>query len=297
VNEIQNYNQVLVLSGKGGTGKTTFTASISKLVENKIVIDCDVDAANLYLLLKPEIKNQKEFYGGKKAVINSDSCSKCGLCEDICRFDAIHNFQVDLISCEGCGFCARVCPDQAISFDYHKTGDFYSGELEDKSNFFYAKLIPGEGNSGKLVAEIKKTAANNISEKIEWIIIDGPPGIGCPVNASLSGTDFVVIVSEPTLSGLHDLKRLLELLKTMKYAHGIIINKFDLNLAVTESIKKMASENNIEVLGYLPFHHDFVRSLQLGKTIVEFNNELGKQIENIWSGISNHINNLKGIKK
>lgn len=293
MDEIQNYSQVLVLSGKGGTGKTTFTASISKLIKNKIVIDCDVDAANLYLLLKPVIETQKQFYGGKKAVIDSDSCNECGICEEICRFEAIHNFKVDVISCEGCGFCAKVCPEQAISFNYHKTGDFYSGVLEDESKFIYAKLIPGEGNSGKLVSEIKKAATDNISETTEWIIIDGPPGIGCPVNASLSGTDFVVIVAEPTLSGLHDLTRLLELLNKMKYAYGIIINKFDLNLEVTEKINDLANMYKVDVLGYLPFHYDFVRSLQLGKTIVEYNLEIRKQIENIWTGIKSHINKRK----
>ncbi|MBX3007320.1 MAG: ATP-binding protein [Melioribacteraceae bacterium] len=297
MNKIQNYSQVLVLSGKGGTGKTTFTASISKLIKNKIVVDCDVDAANLFLLLKPQIEGGYEFYGGKKAVINSDNCRECGLCEEVCRFEAIKNYKVVTISCEGCGFCVRVCPEQAISFDYHKSGDFYSGLLVDKSKFFYAKLLPGEGNSGKLVSEIKKAASNNVSETNEWIIIDGPPGIGCPVNASLSGTDFVVIVTEPTLSGLHDLKRLIELLKTMKYAHGIIINKFDLNLEVTGIIKNIADENKINILGYLPFHHDFVSSLQLGKTIIEFNHEIGKQVENIWINITNQINNLKGITK
>ena len=293
MNKIQNYSQIVILSGKGGTGKTSFAAAISKLIKNKIVIDCDVDAANLYLLLKPKIEAEIEFYGGKKAEIDSGICSYCGLCEKVCRFDAIKNFKVDLISCEGCGFCVKVCPEQAISFETKKTGDFYSGELEDSSKFFYAKLLPGEGNSGKLVSEIKKAATENISEKTEWIIIDGPPGIGCPVNASLSSTDFVVIITEPTLSGLHDLKRLLELLKTFKYAHGIIINKFDLNLEVTEMIIKLAQTNNVEVLGLLPFHHDFIRSLQMGKTIIEINREIKKQIEKIWLGINKQIKNNK----
>ncbi|MFA6978613.1 MAG: ATP-binding protein [Ignavibacteriaceae bacterium] len=293
MNKIQNHSQIVVLSGKGGTGKTSFAASLSKLIQNKIVIDCDVDAANLYLLLKPKIATEKEFYGGNKAEIDSNKCSGCGLCEEVCRFDAIENFKVDLISCEGCGFCVKVCPEQAISFETKKTGEFYSGELEDSSKFFYAKLLPGEGNSGKLVSEIKKAAVENITEETEWIIIDGPPGIGCPVNASLAGTDFVVIITEPTLSGLHDLKRLLELLKTFKYAHGIIINKYDLNLEITELIAGMAQTNNVAVLGLLPFHQDFVRSLQLGKTIVEFNIEIKERIEKIWSGIKHQIKNNK----
>lgn len=295
MSKLRNYFQIVVLSGKGGTGKTTFTASISKLIKNKIVIDCDVDAANLYLLLKLQIETQKQFFGGKKAEIDSSKCNECGLCQNVCRFEAIQNFKVDLISCEGCGFCFNVCPEQAISFDFKKTGDFYSGKLEDESKFLYAKLLPGEGNSGKLVCEIKKTAAGYISEKTEWIIIDGPPGIGCPVNASLAGTDFVVIIAEPTLSGLHDLKRLLELLKTMKFEHGIVVNKFDLNPAITNKIEELAEKNNVGILGYLPFHHDFVRSLQLGKTIVEFNNEVKSEIQNIWSGIVSNITNTKEV--
>ena len=203
-------SQIVILSGKGGTGKTTFTASIALLLKNKIVIDCDVDAANLYLLLNPDIETEKEFYGGKKAEIDTDKCNSCGLCEEVCRFDAIDHYKVDQISCEGCGFCVKVCPEHAISFEPHKSGDFYFGELEDNSKFFYAKLFPGQGNSGKLVSEIKKAAKNYITEETKWIIIDGPPGIGCPVNASLAGADYVVIIAEPTLSGLHDLKRLLQ---------------------------------------------------------------------------------------
>jgi MinD superfamily P-loop ATPase len=283
-------SQIVILSGKGGTGKTTFTASIAMLLKNKIVIDCDVDAANLYLLLKPEIEIKREFYGGKKAEIDFDKCTSCGLCEEICRFNAINHYEVDLISCEGCGFCVSVCPEHAISFEPHKSGDFYFGELEDNSKFFYAKLLPGQGNSGKLVSEIKKAAKNYITEETEWIIIDGPPGIGCPVNASLAGADYVVIITEPTLSGLHDLKRLLQLLKIFKFECGIIINKFNLNIRVTEMITILARSDNIDILGLLPFHLDFVRSLQLGKTIIEYNTEIKKQIEELWINIKSKIN-------
>ena len=288
---VQKYSQIVFLSGKGGTGKTTVTASIAKLIRNKIVIDCDVDAANLYLLLKPRIEIEEEFYGGKKAEIDPDKCGGCGLCEQVCRFQAIENYKVDPLSCEGCGFCVRVCPDQAISFNLKKSGDFYTCKLEDNSIFFYARLFPGEGNSGKLVSELKRASAKNIVEETEWIIIDGPPGIGCPVNASLSNADFVVIIAEPTQSGLHDLKRLLELLKTFKYAHGIIINKFDLNLNITEAIKELARANGIELLGLLPFHHDFVKSLQSGKTIAEFNPDIKCMIEEIWLKINGQIKN------
>jgi MinD superfamily P-loop ATPase len=285
--------QIAILSGKGGTGKTTFTASIAMLLKNKIVIDCDVDAANLYLLLNPEIDTEKEFYGGKIAKIDIDKCSSCGLCGEICRFDAIDNFRVDQISCEGCGFCVKICPEQAITFEPHKSGDFYIGELQDNSKFFYAKLLPGQGNSGKLVNELKKTAANYITEQTRWIIIDGPPGIGCPVNASLAGADYVVIIAESTLSGIHDLKRLLLLLKSFKYECGIVINKFNLNIRVTEMITILARSNNVDILELFPFHLDFVKSLQSGKTIIEYNPEIKKQIEDMLTDITDKIIKIK----
>lgn len=280
------YRQIVILSGKGGTGKTTFTASFAVLLQNKIVIDCDVDAANLYLLLNPSIYKEREFIGGNKAEIDLNNCTMCGLCEELCRFDAIKDFKVDSVSCEGCGFCVRACPNNAIAFQPSASGSFFKGKLENESLFYYAKLRPGEGNSGKLVSEIKKEASKKITEKTEWIIIDGPPGIGCPVNASLSGSDFVVLIAEPTLSGMHDLKRLVELLNTFKYQHGIIINKYDLNEGITQDIIKYALERNTPILGLIAFNPDFVHSLQAGKTIIEYNPDVRTQIEYIWNKIN-----------
>jgi MinD superfamily P-loop ATPase len=294
--DIAKPRQIVILSGKGGTGKTSFTASFSLLLKNKIVIDCDVDAANLYLLLKPKIKTESVFYGGKKAGIDSDKCNKCGICENICRFQAIQNRIIDTISCEGCGFCVKVCPEQAISFEPHKSGHFYSGDLKDNSKFFYAKLLPGEGNSGKLVTEMKKEAEAYVTAQTEWVIIDGPPGIGCPVNASLGGADFIVIIAEPTLSGLHDLKRLIQLLNTLKFEYGIIINKYDLNLQISGLISEMAETNSVELLGSFPFHKDFMRSLQFGIPIVEFNQIIKKQFEDILSKIESKFNKNKVLK-
>lgn len=281
----KKYRQIVVLSGKGGTGKTTFTASFVKLVSNKIVVDCDVDAANLYLLLKPGISGEYKFIGGKKAHIKTDECGFCGLCEDLCRFDAINNFEVDPVGCEGCGLCVRACPSNAIAFRPAEAGSFFKGELEDNSAFYYARLNPGEGNSGKLVSEIKKEAVKDVTGKTEWIIIDGPPGIGCPVNASLSGSDFVVIITEPTLSGLHDLKRLAELLNTFKFKHGIIINKSDLNENITDEIIRFAEANKIPILGTILFNTDFVHSLQEGVVVTDYNPEIKTEIQNIWEEI------------
>lgn len=182
----KNYKQIVILSGKGGTGKTTIAIAFAEVAKDKIIIDADVDAANMHLVLNHYINSGYEYFGGKKAEINLDKCSQCGLCETICRFDAIKDFNVDRISCEGCGFCVRVCPDDAISFYETKSGIYSECELEDESKFYYAQLLAGEGNSGKLVSEIKKKANEQIKEKVKWIIVDGPPGIGCPVNASLS---------------------------------------------------------------------------------------------------------------
>ncbi len=281
--------QIVVLSGKGGTGKTSITAALSFLAKNKTVVDCDVDAANLYLLLNPKINSETEFFGGKKAFIDESKCSKCGLCEEVCRFDAITEFVVDQISCEGCGFCYRVCPDNAISFLPNKSGSFFEGILSDESKFIDAKLLPGEGNSGRLVSEIKKTATDKFTDNTEWIIVDGSPGIGCPVNASLSGADYVVLVTEPTLSGVHDLRRVMELLETFKIPFGVIINKYDINTEITENILSLIQQKKSTLLGKVAFNENFIHSLRQGKTIVEYEPTMKQEMETIWMEIKKQI--------
>jgi MinD superfamily P-loop ATPase len=256
------YKQIAVLSGKGGTGKTTIATALSEIVENKIIIDADVDAANMHLVFNYYINSEYDYYGGKKAEINPDKCSKCGLCETVCRFDSIKNYKIDRASCEGCGFCFRVCPDNAISFYESKSGVYTECELEDQSKFYFAQLMAGEGNSGKLVSEIKKKAYEQAKENVKWIIVDGPPGIGCPVNASLSGVDFVVIVTEPTQSGLHDLKRLIELLNIFKIPSGVIINKFDINADMSRRIEVFIKSEEIILLSKISFDKNFIKAIQ-----------------------------------
>jgi MinD superfamily P-loop ATPase len=279
------YKQVLILSGKGGTGKTTIAAALTDIAENKAIIDSDVDAANLHLLFTHQIISEYDFFGSCKAEIIEGNCSQCGICEDNCRFDAIKNFKIDRVSCEGCGFCFRCCPDGAISFSVTKSGVYSECELEDRSKFYYAKLLPGEGNSGKLVTELKHRAENQIKENVKWIIIDGPPGIGCPVNASASGVDFVIIVTEPTQSGLHDLKRLIELLKIFKISSGVIINKYDINRDMSEEIESFIKSEEIILLYKIPFDRTFIKSVQNSCPVTLYDISYRNTFIKIWNDI------------
>ncbi len=287
----KHYKQIVILSGKGGTGKTTVATALSEIAKDKIVIDTDVDAANMHLVFDYYINSEYDYYGGKKAEINPNKCSQCGMCELVCRFDAIKEFKVSRTSCEGCGFCFRVCPDDAISFYESKSGVYSACELEDQSKFYYAQLLAGEGNSGKLVSEIKKKAYEQVKENVKWIIIDGPPGIGCPVNASLSGLDFVVIVTEPTQSGLHDLKRLINLLEIFKIPSGVIINKYDINTDMSNSIEKFIRPEGISLLAKIPFDKKFIKAIQNSKSIIEYDHAYIDTFKTIWNDIQKVILN------
>lgn len=281
----KNYKQIVILSGKGGTGKTTFATALSEIVENKIIVDADVDAANMHLVFNYYINSEYDYYGGKKAEIIPDKCSKCGLCESVCRFDAIKDFKVDRTSCEGCGFCFRVCPENAISFYESKSGVYSECEMEDQSKFYFAQLLAGEGNSGKLVTELKKKGYQQANENVKWIIVDGPPGIGCPVNASLSGVDFVLIVTEPTRSGLHDLKRLIDLLKIFKVNSGVIINKFNINNQISNSIEEYIESSGIKLLAKIPFDKNFIKAIQNSRSINNYDHSYSIKFKEIWDEI------------
>lgn len=284
-----NKKQLVILSGKGGTGKTTLAAAFSKLTDNNVIADCDVDAADLFILLKPEIEKETKFYGGKKAYVNKDICSQCGLCEQVCRFDAIKNFTVDEILCEGCGFCFRVCPQNAIAFTKIISGNYYDCTIKKREEFLYAKLEPGEGNSGKLVTELKKQASVYFSkDDKEWFIVDGPPGIGCPVNASVTGANLILIITEPTLSGMHDLKRIIQLIKLFKIPVTVVINKFDLNEEIAGKIESYLNTENIPVAGKIPFDEKVISSLQQEKSILDFpESKASTEIIKIWNSLQN----------
>jgi len=279
--------QIVIISGKGGTGKTVITASFAALAKNKVMADCDVDAADLYLLLHPEIKETYEFTG-RVAEIDEDKCIQCGKCQEVCRFEAIKNFIVDPISCEGCGVCPYVCPQEAIKMIEHSAGNWFVSETK-YGPLVHAKLGIAEENSGKLVSLVKQKARDIAQkQKRDFIIIDGPPGIGCPVIASLSGVDITLIVIEPTLSGIHDLERVAGVAYHFGIKTLVCINKYDLNLKITQNIENFCKTYNIELIGKVPFNKVVTEALVMGKPVVEYSdNKVSNQIKEMWRKIVN----------
>ncbi len=264
------YRQIVIVSGKGGTGKTTLAAALSELFRNRVVADTDVDAADLHILLKPKPVKRQEYRGTKKAAIDYKKCTHCDLCEQYCRFDAIQDYRVDPLACEGCGLCVRMCPEGAISFTATVSGFFQQSTI-DNGEFVDAELQPGAGNSGKLVSEVKKSASEMaVQEKRSWMIVDGPPGIGCPVNASLTGADLAVIVTEPTVSGIHDLERLVHLTQQFRIPSALVINKSDLNREKTHEIEIFAAQGKIPVLGIIPYDETVLNALLSEKSVLCF---------------------------
>lgn len=276
--------QILVISGKGGTGKTILTGAFAALVENKVMVDCDVDAADLHLLLSPAIKEKNIFRSGKTALIDKNKCVQCGKCIELCRYNAISNdFIVDPIACEGCSFCSHICPAEAIEMQENESGEWYISDTRF-GPLVHARLGIAEENSGKLVSLVRKQAKELAEkQKCDYVIIDGPPGIGCPVIASLSGIDCALVVTEPTLSGLHDAKRVIEVAQHFKVPVKLVVNKWDLNSNMTEQIEEYCGQNSISVAGRIPFDKTIVEAMVEGKTVVEYSNGgLKEIIEDIW---------------
>ncbi len=279
--------QIVVISGKGGTGKTVITASFASLSENKVLCDCDVDAADLYLLLHPKIKETNQFTGGKKAIIDNGLCTQCGDCINVCRFDAISNdFVVDTISCEGCSVCSYICPVEAISIKENISGEWFVSETK-YGPMVHAKLGIAEENSGKLVAKVREVAKRTADEmKLNYVIIDGPPGIGCPVIAAISGVDLAVMITEPTLSGIHDLERVNAVAKHFGIKSVCAINKYDINYENTERIENWCMREDVPVIGKIPFDKGIMDSLVKGIPVVEYSdNPASREIKKIWEQI------------
>jgi len=283
--------QIAILSGKGGTGKTTVTASFAALSRNAVFADCDVDASNLHLLLKPEVERTIEFRGLKLAVIDPSKCTRCRLCEEKCRFNAIHGFEVDPIQCEGCGVCVHICPVDAVDFMDRVCGHAYISRTK-YGPMSHARLKPGMENSGKLVTLVRQNAKRLAEDGgRDMVIVDGPPGIGCPVIASLSEIDSSLVVVEPTLSGIHDLKRALKLLNHFKVEPLVCINKHDLNERNTGEIEGFCAEKGMEVVGLIPFDHEVTRAMVAGLPVVEFapGSPASSAIKKTWSSVKLHL--------
>jgi len=277
--------ELVIISGKGGTGKTSITASFAALAKNKIMADCDVDAADLHLILQPEIKHREDFYGGKIAYINNDVCTECGKCREVCQFDAIsENYIVDEISCEGCSVCVAFCPVDAIDFKNHLNGEWFISETRF-GPMVHAKLGVAEENSGKLVSLVRQQAKLLAEEKeMDYVLIDGAPGVGCPVISSITGADAVLIVTEPTLSGLHDLERVGALSADhFGIPTFVCVNKYDLNSEMTDRIETFCRNKNIQFVGKIPYDNVVTEAMVQSKSVVEFSDgAVAKEIQNMW---------------
>jgi MinD superfamily P-loop ATPase len=279
--------ELIVLSGKGGTGKTSVVASFAALARDKALVDCDVDAADLHLLLQPTAQKAEEFWSGQTAVIDKELCTECGLCADICRYGAIDVPDIDPIACEGCSFCFNVCPENAITMQENLAGHWFISDTK-YGPLVHARLGIAQENSGKLVTVVRQSARALAQEQgLDYIISDGPPGIGCPVISSLSGTDLALIVTEPTLSGMHDLDRVLGVCSHFGVPALVCINKFDINEENSRRIEKSCNDLGIAEVYKLPFDNAVTEALIHGVPVVEYAKDgIARRIEELWHSVS-----------
>jgi len=289
---MKELKEIVVISGKGGTGKTSLTSSFAVLGGTALVVaDCDVDAADMHLLLNPDFAASEDFYSGELAVIDEAACTNCGMCKVICRFDAIPvvngQHTIDTFACEGCAYCAHICPVDAITMKELNVGKWYISTTKTGNTLVHARLGIGQDNSGKLVAKVKNEAKRIAKEKnIPFVLVDGSPGTGCPVMSSVTGADFVVLGTEPTVSGLHDLERVYQVVKKFRIPAGCIINKYDLNLQKTREIKTFMELEGLYHLADLPYDESFTAAMTEGKTIVEYKpNQIADLLKETWEKI------------
>ncbi|MDM8552544.1 ATP-binding protein [Desulfobacterales bacterium HSG2] len=279
--------ELTIISGKGGTGKTSITASFASLAEKKVIVDADVDAADLHLVLSPSVREEADFRGGHIAEIDNERCTACGECMERCQFHAISSdFVIDRIACEGCGVCVHFCPEDAIRFPQRICGKWYLSDTR-YGVMVHAKLGIAEENSGMLVSMLRREA-KGIAEKqgIETIIIDGPPGIGCPVIASVTGANAVLIITEPTLSGMHDMERVGKLTEFMKIPAMVCVNKYDINPEISEKIRSYAERNNIRYVGSVPYDRDVTSAMVAQKPLVDFSEgDAAKAVRQVWERV------------
>jgi MinD superfamily P-loop ATPase len=283
--------EIVVISGKGGTGKTSLTASFAALAGNAVIADCDVDASDLHLVLSPRILRQEEFTSGREAIIRSEACIACGICKEECRFRAVRvtgrngckaRYSIDSLSCEGCGVCVQLCPEQAIDFPERTCGKWFVSETRF-GPMVHAQLAIGAENSGKLVSVVRKEA-RKIAERLKsaWLIVDGPPGIACPVIASIAGASLAFVVIEPTLSGAHDVERVLGLTRHFGIPAVVCINKWELNPQIARQIESDARLSGASVAGRIRYDRAVTDAQMKGKTVVEYGGQASEDIRDIW---------------
>ncbi len=295
--------EIVIISGKGGTGKTSITASFASFAAKKVVLaDCDVDAADLHLILKPVVRNRTEFRSGHKATINQDKCSGCGKCLELCRFEAVRDittwdkypgiiYTIDPVACEGCGVCVRFCPSQAIDFNEEICGEWFISGTRF-GTMVHAKLGIASENSGKLVTLVRKEAKMIAQEEgADYVLIDGSPGIGCPVIASLTAASLALIVTEPTVSGIHDLRRIAILTKKLKIPAMVCVNKWDINRSVIDEIRQFADSQGLQFAGLIRYDHAVTLSQRQQKALPEFCSDgIVKDILNVWNRVLDQYN-------
>jgi len=284
--------EVTVLSGKGGTGKTSIVGSFAALAKGAVLVDCDVDAADLHLILEPAIQQTHEFWSGRTAVVDEDRCTQCGLCQELCRFKAIKDFKVDRVSCEGCGFCSHICPDEAITMKENLAGHWFISDTR-YGPLIHAKLGIAQENSGKLVATVRQQArAVAEKQKLNCIISDGPPGIGCPVISSLSGASLALLVTEPTLTGIHDLERVLGVCHHFNVPAVVSINKYDINQENAQQIEAYCHTQGAHVVAKIPFDNVFTEAMVHGLPVVKYSDgTVSQQISRLWQAVSELLDN------
>jgi len=293
--------ELVILSGKGGTGKTSLVGSLCALAENKIMVDCDVDAADLHLIIAPRILEDNSFIGGEEALIDSDRCTGCGECLDYCYFDAIKpatdsngqedgRYRVDPLACEGCAVCSYYCPDDAIRMEKVESGRWYVSETRH-GPMVHARLGIAQSNSGRLVSLLRRRAREMADKNgTGLIIVDGPPGIGCPVIAALTGAQYALLVTEPTRSAFHDLKRLLELTGHFRIPAGVVINKYDINPEVAAEIEEHVAGLDLKLLGKIDYDQEVTKAQVAGTTLIEYSdNNTSRQIKDIWHRLTTEI--------
>jgi MinD superfamily P-loop ATPase len=287
--------QILIISGKGGTGKTVVSACFAALNAKSVLVDCDVDAADLHLLLHPKIQEKNMFKGLPKPVIKGNKCTGCGECVQICRFDAISRadkssvFQINEIACEGCQICMHICLEQAIYLQDDISGEWYISETK-YGPMVHARLGIAQENSGRLVTLVRQQARQIAEAKnLSYVIIDGPPGIGCPVIAAMAGVDIAVVVTEPTISGSHDMARVISVAKHFQTKAACIINKYDINQEYTRHIADWCKSNDVPLLGKIPYDKTVIESVVRGISYVEHkDNATTQEIKNIWHKITKY---------